>query len=85
MALRGVTEEATRKRDSLRKDAVVEETLQAERAHVLELVAKLGETEQRLEEAEVQRKALEQALADSSQWMSEAVALQESGRAAWKA
>jgi hypothetical protein len=48
---------------------VVEETLQAERAHVLELAAKLGETEQRLEQADVQRKALKQALTESSQWI----------------
>ncbi len=37
MMQRGVQEESSRKRDSLKKDAVIEEALQAERAHILDL------------------------------------------------
>lgn len=75
--LRGMSEETSKKSDRLRAEVILEDSIKAERAHVMELATKLNEAEKALRETEHQRRAAEQSMLESSQWMSEAVALGE--------
>ena len=72
---RGIVEEAIHKRDVGQKDAVVEEMLRSERAHIIELSAKNAELESQLVGEHSRATELERSLEETSRWMAEAVAL----------
>lgn len=77
VAHRGVRQIHESHSEAVQKGDVLRDALQAERAQVLALAEKLEATESAVRDLEAQRGSLEAALADSSQWMSEAVNLQE--------
>lgn len=74
---RSVADAHHRLREALRREAVLDDTFKAERAHVLELATRAGDLEAEISRSEEQRKTIERTLVESSQWMSEAVAMGE--------